>query len=90
MQSIAFKELEACLFYQISNFNMQDGIQDGSEDIKNVFLFFNACIPRIILHFFCNLYINILGIYLCIISVQSNSGHNPLSANSLEVFVKFA
>ena len=69
---------------------MQDGIQDGSQDIKNVCLYFNACIPRIILHFFGNLYNNILGIHLCIMSVQSNSGHNPLSAKSLEVFVQFA
>ena len=69
---------------------MQDGIQDGSHDIKNVFLYFNACIPRIILHFFGNLHNNILGIHLCIMPVQSNSGHNPSSAMSLDVFVKFA
>ena len=69
---------------------MQDGIKDGSQGIKNVFLYLNACIPRIILHFFSNLYNNILGIHLCIMSVQSNSGHNPLSAKSLDVLVKFA
>ena len=79
-------------FYQLSNFNMQDGIQDGSQDIGNVFLYFNACIPRRILHFFGNLHINILDIHLCSMSVQSNSGYNPLSARSLhvDVFVKFA
>ena len=69
---------------------MQDGIQDGSQDIKNVFLYFNACIPRIILHFFGNLHNYRIGIHLRIMSVQSNSGHNPLSARSLDVFVKFA
>ena len=26
--------MEACLFHQLSNYNMQDGIQDGSQNIK--------------------------------------------------------
>ena len=86
MQSIAFKELEVCLFHQLSNFNMQNGLQDGSQNTqKNVFMYIYACIPRAIRHFFGNLHNNILGIHLCIMSVQSNFGHNPLSAKSLDV-----
>ena len=78
-------------FYQLYNFNMQDGIQDGSQNIKKVFfLYFYACIPRVILHFFGDLHNDILGIHLCILSVQSNFGNNPFSAKSLDVFVKFA
>ena len=69
---------------------MKDGIQDGNQDIKNVFLYFNACIPLIIRHFPGNLHNNILGIHLCIRSVQSNSDHNPLSAKSLDDLVNFA
>ena len=84
-------KMEACLFYQLmSYFSMQYDIQDGSQDIKNVFLYFNACIPCILLHFFGNLQNNILGIHLCIMSVQSYSGHNPFSAKSLDVIVKLA
>ena len=34
-----FKNWRHVFFYQLSNFSMQDGIQDGSQDIKNVFFF---------------------------------------------------
>ena len=76
---------------QLYNLNMQDGIQDGSQNIKNVYVYFYACIPRVIPHFFGDLHNDILGIHLiCILSVQSNFGHNPFSAKSLDLFVKFA
>ena len=81
--------MKACLFHQLSDYNMQDGIQDGSQNIKNtVFYIFYACIPFAILHFFSNLHKNILVIHLCIVSVQSNFGHNPFSAE-LRCFRKF-
>ena len=47
-------------------------------------------IPFVILHFFGNLDNDILGITLCIMSVQSNFGHNSLNAKSLGGFVNFA
>ena len=59
---------------------MQDDIQDGSQNIKNVFNVFYACIPRVILHFFGNPHNNILVIHLCIMSVQSNLIHSVLKA----------
>ena len=77
--------MEACLFHQLSNYNMQGGIQDGSQNIKTVFHVFYACINCAILHFFGNLHNNIHVIHLCIMSVQSNFGHNPFSAKSLAV-----
>ena len=82
--------MEACLYHQLSNYNMQDGIQDGSQNIKLYFMYFYACINCAILHFFSNLHNNIHVIHLCIMSVQSNFGHNPSSAKSLDVFVNFA
>ena len=80
--------MEACLFHQLSNYNMQDGIQDGSQNIKTVFHDY-ACVNCAILHFFGNLHNNI-HIHLCIMSVQSNFGHNLFSAKSLDVSENFA
>ena len=77
-------------FSPIIYYNMQGGIQDGSQNIKTVFHVFYACINCAILHFFGNLHNNIHVIHLCIMSVQSNFGHNPFSAKSLAVFVNFA
>ena len=81
--------MEACLFHQLSNYNMQDGIQDGSQNIKTVFHDY-ACVNCAILHFFDNLHNNIHVIHLCIMSVQSNFGHNLFSAKSLDVSENFA
>ena len=61
---------------------MQDSIQGGSQNIKMYFMYFTLV--------FGNLHNNILGIHLCIMSVQSNFGHKSFSAKSLDVFVNFA
>ena len=57
---------------------------------KLYFMYFYACINCAILYLFSNLHNNIHVIHLCIMSVQSNFGHNPFSAKSLAVFVNFA
>ena len=82
--------MEACLFHQLSNYNMQDGIQDGSQNIKTVFHVVLPCVNCAILHFFGNLHNNIHVTHLCIMSVQSNFGHNLFSAKSLDVSENFA
>ena len=56
------------------------------KDLTIIFIHvFYACINCPILHFFGNLHNNIHVIHLCIMSVQSNFGHNPFSAKSLAV-----
>ena len=69
---------------------MQDGIQDGSQDIKHVFMYFSLVFPVLNFISLTSFIDNILGIHLCIMSVQSNFDHNPLNAKSLDVVVKLA
>ena len=68
---------------------MQDGIQDGSQNIKMYIMYFYARIPHVILHFFGNRSNNTFGIHLCIMSVQSYFSHNPFSAKELRYFCLF-
>ena len=69
---------------------MQDGIQDGSQNIKYEFDVFLRLYSPCNSSFLWPLHNNIRGIHLHIISVQSKFGHNRFSAKTLDVFVNFA